>query len=264
MSRPIVYVADCASPGCANRLSRSQAAHCVRCPDCTKRHWNGQRVHTQAIWDARERILRFEAQKGAGGRWYLRCSLTDCPNEYRYVPRKEKRPFCAEHTWASQRIPYLRTFEHLRQACAADYSRRAPFLLSFERMQHILMSGKCIYCRAPHGAPLFSADKTMKRGAAGIDRVDPSRGYEDGNVVACCRDCNRKKHVYKCAADMFGGLGMPNDWPADSFYMSQGHRIMADAAREVARQNIHKSWIHKGHYGRGRPARAMDEEFLAP
>jgi hypothetical protein len=55
-----------------------------------------------------------------------------------------------------------------------------PFLLSRERFNALLLSA-CEYCGGKGG---------------GIDRVDNSLGYVEGNVVPCCQMCNLAKKDY--------------------------------------------------------------------
>ena len=55
-----------------------------------------------------------------------------------------------------------------------------------------LFDGKCSYC----GIAPMQVLNTPTNGNYiynGIDRVDNSKGYEDGNVVSCCGTCNRAK-----------------------------------------------------------------------
>jgi hypothetical protein len=59
-------------------------------------------------------------------------------------------------------------------------SKRRAFELSVERFAE-LVSAACEYC----------GDK-----GGGIDRVDNSIGYVDGNVVPCCQMCNLAKKDY--------------------------------------------------------------------
>lgn len=47
-----------------------------------------------------------------------------------------------------------------------------------------LVKGKCYYCGQ------VGSNST---GYNGIDRVDNSKGYIEGNVVSCCKQCNRAK-----------------------------------------------------------------------
>ena len=57
-----------------------------------------------------------------------------------------------------------------------------------------LFAAKCTYCGA-------SPDNTMIRtklityNYTGMDRLDPSRGYEVDNVVPCCQCCNVAKYM---------------------------------------------------------------------
>jgi hypothetical protein len=62
---------------------------------------------------------------------------------------------------------------------AAD--RSYTFTLSLKQFAEIVVQ-KCFYC---------GAIDTLN----GIDRVDNSKHYVDGNVVSCCTTCNRMKHT---------------------------------------------------------------------
>ena len=52
------------------------------------------------------------------------------------------------------------------------------FSLSFEQFKE-LIEGNCVYCGNGNNN--------------GIDRIDSSKGYVEGNVVTCCFNCNRAK-----------------------------------------------------------------------
>lgn len=55
-----------------------------------------------------------------------------------------------------------------------------------------LIRQDCSYCKAPPSNISRAKDgRTILRG--GIDRVDNTKGYEAGNVVPCCGDCNIAK-----------------------------------------------------------------------
>lgn len=53
------------------------------------------------------------------------------------------------------------------------------FEVSLEQMR-LFVSGKCYYCGSQ---------------SSGIDRVDNSLGYVEGNMVGCCGVCNHMKHT---------------------------------------------------------------------
>ena len=62
-------------------------------------------------------------------------------------------------------------------------ARDIAFNLSLTALKNLRRSRKCFYTGKPF---------TEKDGLS-IDRVDNSKGYEDGNVVACLTSLNTKK-----------------------------------------------------------------------
>ncbi len=67
-----------------------------------------------------------------------------------------------------------------------------------DRQALYLMSQSCAYCGAPPKLRRISRSKKAKANHApavvnGIDRIENDKGYECGNVVACCWTCNRLK-----------------------------------------------------------------------
>ena len=62
-------------------------------------------------------------------------------------------------------------------------------LIDFEK----LIKQCCFYCgKEPQDKKYLNGIKNIK--ANGIDRIDSSKGYEIGNVVACCTKCNMAKN----------------------------------------------------------------------
>ncbi len=75
----------------------------------------------------------------------------------------------------------------------ADAARKGrEFALTRERFFE-LIRGRCHFCGVPP-ATLFT--RRCCNGPIrfnGIDRLDSKKGYVEGNVVSCCKSCNRKK-----------------------------------------------------------------------
>jgi hypothetical protein len=63
----------------------------------------------------------------------------------------------------------------------------------FDEQTEVLLAGKCHYCGTN---PMTTQKRKDLRGEFvynGIDRIENSKGYIPGNVVSCCRYCNRAK-----------------------------------------------------------------------
>jgi hypothetical protein len=57
----------------------------------------------------------------------------------------------------------------------------------------------CFYCGASPSTVVRLPKNALPFLCNGIDRVDNSKGYEEGNVVACCNRCNKAKHTMTAA-----------------------------------------------------------------
>lgn len=80
-------------------------------------------------------------------------------------------------------------------------SRKLGFSLERAFFEKLVLSD-CHYCGVEPRQVM--KDKYGRNGGLvynGIDRVDPSKGYETDNVVACCHPCNRAKSDF--AVDEF-------------------------------------------------------------
>lgn len=80
----------------------------------------------------------------------------------------QKGMYCSEHNWIA------RTLTSTKNHCK---KKGREFSLITERAIELLL-GDCTYCGQSGG---------------GIDRVDSSKGYVEGNVVSCCTTCNVMK-----------------------------------------------------------------------
>ena len=75
--------------------------------------------------------------------------------------------------------------------------RGIEFTLTFASMRNLMKAKKCYYTGLPltepvHGEALKATDRT-------IDRIDASKGYVKGNVVACCHAANQVKSQFEKA-----------------------------------------------------------------
>lgn len=71
--------------------------------------------------------------------------------------------------------------------------RKLAFTITNEQALEIL-AGACFYCGSQETTTLRYAGKKYEILINGIDRVDNSKGYVDGNVISCCKICNRAKY----------------------------------------------------------------------
>jgi|SRR5437870_1513405 len=73
--------------------------------------------------------------------------------------------------------------------------RGIEFTLSFTSMKNLMSSKRCYYT----GLPLTKSDGSgeMRLSDATIDRIDGSKGYVAGNVVACCHGANQMKGQFE-------------------------------------------------------------------
>lgn len=86
------------------------------------------------------------------------------------------------------------------RSCLLAYRRNAenrglPFDLSIERFRQLTKSN-CWYCNLPPSGKSHPSKKCRSNVAyeyTGIDRVDNTIGYVEGNVAPCCKACNMAK-----------------------------------------------------------------------
>ena len=68
-------------------------------------------------------------------------------------------------------------------------------IISFERFKE-LSSMPCVYCGVKYSRVIADRSSDTEINLVGIDRIDSSKGYIEGNVVSCCGFCNRLKMEY--------------------------------------------------------------------
>ena len=83
------------------------------------------------------------------------------------------------------KVTDIEVAQKMMQLKQSATSRSLDFDLSFRTVRFLLAQKKCYYT----GIPFEESGGS----ARSIDRVDPSKGYIEGNVVACTVDINGKK-----------------------------------------------------------------------
>ena len=142
-------------------------------------------------------------EKVASRRWKVRC---DCGKEKEVTGsnllRNTKSCGCLKHEGGWVKVTNRKPFGvSTRNAVLAEYKKECAvrrnliWALSDEQFDEITKQD-CYYCGAIPGNIRSSGYGSGDFIYNGIDRVDNSRGYEEDNVVPCCRICNRSKDVW--------------------------------------------------------------------
>lgn len=80
------------------------------------------------------------------------------------------------------------------------HSRGIEFSLTFQSMKNLLSSKKCYYT----GVPISSVANPQKGiHKLSIDRIDSTKGYVAGNVVACSEEVNNIKSAIERHPELF-------------------------------------------------------------
>lgn len=99
--------------------------------------------------------------------------------------KKEKTAEKKEETKSSE-ISDLEVAKKMIKISQSAESRKLDFNLTFETVKRLMSYKTCYYTGKPFGEEGSLA-------ARSFDRVDSSKGYVEGNVVACTVDINQKK-----------------------------------------------------------------------
>lgn len=71
--------------------------------------------------------------------------------------------------------------------------RGLEFTITLTSMRNILKAKKCFYTGLPLTLPDPAMDGRLRPTDLTIDRIDATKGYVPGNVVACCHAANSLK-----------------------------------------------------------------------
>ncbi len=85
--------------------------------------------------------------------------------------------------------------KHLTWKAENAKKRGIEFDLSFQSMKNLMGAKRCYYT----GIALTKStgNGEMRLSDATIDRIDGSKGYVKGNVVACCHAANQMKNQFE-------------------------------------------------------------------
>lgn len=97
--------------------------------------------------------------------------------------------FSGRFTRMKKSSPMMKLWGHYQRNAR---QKSLSFSLKIEEFQKLITSD-CFYCGVPPCRETKSTEFSETLMTNGIDRVENSKGYEGGNVVPCCSQCNYAK-----------------------------------------------------------------------
>ena len=108
-------------------------------------------------------------------------------NKRQYNFKKGMEPY-------NKKAPGISARNHLFRLYRCTAERRGlPFEISIDYFS-FLTQQNCFYCGAEPNQICRKTDGYSQYKYNGIDRKDNTKGYVFGNVVPCCKICNRAKN----------------------------------------------------------------------
>lgn len=140
-------------------------------------------------------VVLEQAGYGKQGRSFWKCQC-DC-KKIKIVSRGSLKKGNVKSCGCLRRLPFGESgFNRILRNCKnGAKERNYNFQLSRKYFRE-LCGQKCFYCGAKPSNICKDKGQHGEYIYQGIDRVDNSRGYVEGNVVACCAMCNRMKLAY--------------------------------------------------------------------
>lgn len=193
-------------------MSKAQGQQLIEKNDLTGRRFGSLIVKKRLPNTPKDRVWECECDCGAA----IKVLGGNLKKKY----ADPRTPSCLECSFQRKRV-YSNSVVAYRY-CVYQFNARKsgwPFKITYECFEELLR-GDCFYCGAL--PQLLIRNWGVRRYAAhnqaevnGIDRIDSSLGYIEGNLVSCCYLCNRAK-------------------------MEDSAEQFLDHARRVA---IHQGWI---------------------
>lgn len=154
-----------------------------------------------------QEIICFKGYNSRGRHVYnIRCNF--CNHEYNSTIENFRDPKISGNCCRKCSNIQNRNYEVLNASAAqigivfSNYKSRSKiknwdFTLTKEQFTNLVLKN-CHYCGAKPNS--FRQDRVKSKRNMdcsfllnGLDRIDSSKGYIDGNIVTCCEDCNKAK-----------------------------------------------------------------------
>ncbi len=159
----------------------------------------GKRKDVQGQKFGRLTAVKFSHIANTRTMWLAKC---DCGTEVlielnKLTNRKTKSCGCLFQEFLdSYKIPFSeRAFNEVLTSYKIHAKHKGREWNLTNNEVKLLISQPCFYCGIVNSNCKKLKDKKECFYYNGIDRIDNSKSYEQGNVVSCCGVCNRAKHA---------------------------------------------------------------------
>lgn len=183
-----------------SNLRKGQSAHCgcsYRPPEVSAKLIDLAGVEYPGF----KVLKRSPGKKGYHTMWLCACN---CGNEFVTSSRSIGEGFrrnCNEGNCNINYVGFLKSAANTKYGHYKHSSkvRGHDFKLGFEDFRRLILMD-CHYCGSKPSQVIKRKYKSKTREFKynGIDRIDSSKGYEQGNVVTCCGQCNAAKSDLSC------------------------------------------------------------------
>ena len=192
----------------SNRLTAGRAVSCGR---CTKNNLIGKKFGRLVVLKVLPKIIRTDKV------WLCSC---ECGKkiEVRATLLKNgsvKSCGCLRLKYQDREIPAInRLYARYRYT-----EKRKGIVFTLSKEEFIsLIKKNCRYCGIEPNSVFEEGKKTKIHCVYnGIDRIDSSKGYERGNVVPCCTQCNMAKGTLSVEEFVSWGIQLCNNLMAKGY-----------------------------------------------
>jgi hypothetical protein len=160
-----------------HQMKRNESGYAAHCKDCAKIYYKNNK--DKILIKKKEYRDKTKEKRNTNSReWYHQNKEHALEKHKEWTQNnKDKRNEC-DRNWARSLNGRFYTAKHQAN------KRNKSFTLSFEEYCETI-NKPCYYCDNKFGAVVVAG--------SGIDRIDSNLGYDPGNVVSCCKNCNTVK-----------------------------------------------------------------------